>query len=375
MTLKIRMATIEDAEACNEFHNNIYGTSRTIEQWKWTFVNDNLPGSELFYCIAEDEGVIKGTQAMILIQMIDGNGIYLTAKSEETLVSQDFRGKGLFEKMYDQVLSLAAEKNIEIIWGFTTAEKAFKKVGFNIPLHTSQLFRPCRLKVVGTLLPSSGKTSYGVWQKIKKYIYYTAAILILVFAWSKRNFSKFYVQREENILLRDLDGPHSGLTKLSNAFIAQWGGATIYRDEKYLNWRIFNNPFCRANVIGAFINEDLVGYCCFALDENELGYIVDIFAAELMGLEVDVHNIVYQLLSAATTRLSQMGAVGIRGWNMTNHKFDLVVRKQAKRLGYLSIKKGSSVVFKRLSTSERQKQRADFDNWSVSRIYTEGRSG
>ena len=377
MSIKIRLATKADSKDCNSLHNRAYGVSRTLDQWNWTFQNQLFTDLELPFVVAEDKEKIVGTQALIPIQMIDKDGVYWSAKSEETLVDIDYRGQGLFEKMYEKIFEIAKVSNFHSIWGFTPARKSFLRVGFEIPIDTSQLFKPLKAKCVVTLLNTEDNNFKltGLKNHFKKLIYLLSGAVASTYSRFRGWTSKQLRFGLEKVEMHDLTCAPEEAKKLCYDFIAQWGGTTIYRDKKYLKWRVFDNPYNKANMIGAYINGELVGYCAFALGENKIGYIIDILVAEPKKSERNSRNIIYKLISTASNRMSDMGAYGIRGWNMTSHKFDKLVASEAKKLGYISIDRGTAVVLHRSYTTNYQRSIDDFENWSVSRIYTEGRDG
>lgn len=377
MVISIRLANLDDAAVCNAFHNDIYGNSRSIKQWLWTFNNQLYSDFGLAFVMAEDDGKLIGTQALIPIPMIDRKGIYWTAKSEETLVDPDYRGQSLFERMYEKIFKIAKEHNFHSIWGFTQARKAFERVGFAIPTHTSQLFRPMGLRSFIVLSGlSGGITTNDSWKNaVKTGALYSAGAAGYLYANIRSRLGNFSVSTVKDIVIKNMEAAPKEAGILCREFINQWGGTTIYRDQAYLNWRIFNNPFIRANMIGAYVDGKLVGYCAFTLAEDQIGHIVDILVTSPDHGIKTAREATRLLLSEATKRLSDMGAHGVRAWSMTNHEFDRLLANCAKNLGYLFFDRGTSVV---VNTSHQTMNKRDVDrylDWSVSRIFTEGRTG
>lgn len=377
MSVIVRLATKADSKDCNALHNKAYGVARNLDQWNWTFQNRLFPDLELPFIVAEDDGKIVGTQALIPIQMIDNDGVYWSAKSEETLVDINYRGHGLFEKMYEKAFEVAKKSNVQSIWGFTPARKAFLRVGFEIPMDTSQLFKPLRAKCVAVLLSNGNSNSESVRLKdfFKKILFFLVGAMASTYSNIRQFFTIILKPRLEIVELKHLSSAPEQAKKLCFDFIAHWGGATIYRDQKYLKWRIFDNPFNKANMIGAYVNGELVGYCAFSIGEDEMGYIIDIIVVEPTNSDINSRNIIHKLLSTASSRMSDMGACGIRGWNMTNHKFDKLIADEAKKLGYVSIDRGTAVVLHKSYETNDLRNTIEFENWSVSRIFTEGRNG
>ena len=97
--IEVRVVEDKEREACNQFHNQFYKKSRSFDQWQWEFTRNLYNVSSVPFAVAITRGKIVGTQALIPIRMIDGSGVYWTAKSEETLVDPQFRGTKLFERI------------------------------------------------------------------------------------------------------------------------------------------------------------------------------------------------------------------------------------------------------------------------------------
>lgn len=378
MQLEVCLATQADISDCNELHNKFYGISRTLEQWDWTFDNGLLDLPELSFIIVRDGEKLVGTQALIPIQMVDQQGVYWTAKSEETLVEANYRGQQLSGRMYNFAFEFCTAHNIASIWGFTPARKALERAGFEIPAQTAQLIRPLRLPALSQLAGLMDSDSRGA----KRFLMQSALMLAsgILTGLSAMTDAVFGAAgksavKSGNLDLRDLAEADDACANLCRAFVEEWGGTTIYRDAKYLNWRIFSNRFLRANVVAAYHGEELLGWCAFSEDSDGVGYIIDIVCILSPDGTVDARECVGALLSNATKRLRDMGASSIRAWSMTSHKFDLVVKQVLLRQGFYSLKRGNSVVLYRLKDSNGDTRVQDFSDWSVTRIYTEGRAG
>jgi len=135
--VKYRLAQEEDYELINDFHNRIYNSSRTLEQFYWEF--NNCPFGKSIYVIAEDRGEIIGTNCVIPIDLVTSDKkIIRSGKSEDTLVDPKYRGQKIFYKIYDFLFEKCRENGIQIIWGFTSAKKPFKRLGFSIPFDHQQ---------------------------------------------------------------------------------------------------------------------------------------------------------------------------------------------------------------------------------------------
>ena len=129
--LLIKLARRGDANRLNEFYNNYYNENRTTKQWFWLFGQFPLSDGRLPFAFAELKGKVVGTQALIPIKFINEQGTFWTGKSEETLVDPSMRRLNIFRKMYDRLFQIEEVQQLEILWCFSPALKAFEKIGYS----------------------------------------------------------------------------------------------------------------------------------------------------------------------------------------------------------------------------------------------------
>jgi GNAT superfamily N-acetyltransferase len=376
--MRIRLATPEDALACNAFYNQYYTDKRTLDQWKWEFCSSLYRGPMVPFVLVEDGGRVVGTQAMIPVPMIDNQGTFWTAKSEETLVDPHYRGKRLFARMYELLFDYAKRNDIQAIWGFTPAERAFKRLGFAVPGGTSQLFRPFSGRSVKILSDRYYARKEKAQRSALKIIGGVLAGTGLSIVSSALYLSQQIVERrtfKEGLHLKTLADPPEEIGELSVSFVKQWGGATIFRSADYLRWRIFANPHVSAMVRAVYMSNQLLGWVIYALDDDSMGYIVDLMAIADSADELSAIAVTKILLRDAVKRLQKAGAVGVRAWQINDHPFGRLVAQPMKRMGFFLMRRGHQVVvYPQLDTIERQSLNF-FDNWYITRLYTQGLLG
>src|SRR5258708_5206879 len=97
--IELRLAGENDIDRINDFYFRVNRRKRSKEQFNWEF--NSSPAGKAIYVIAEHNNKIIGTQCAIPYYITDASGkTKLTAKSEDTLVDHDHRGKNIFENMY-----------------------------------------------------------------------------------------------------------------------------------------------------------------------------------------------------------------------------------------------------------------------------------
>lgn len=357
--MQVEFLKDNDVEECNDFHNRAYGTNRSLKQWHWQF--DRPLGDRRPFVVAKDDGRIVGTQALMPITMVDDTGDILTAKSEETLVDPIMRGKGVFQKMYEPLFDYASKQGIKAIWGFTPAYKAFEAVGFGVPARTSQLVLPFSTRAAGAFSSSVG-TGFRravVTAAIGSAAVISAARVALAF------------NNAIGVRLEVLDCPPLEADFLCREFVRGWGGVTILRDQGYLNWRYYENPVVRATLLGAYRDNSLVGWVAFSLDESSVGYIVD----AIVPPADDAQQVLHALILQSILTLRSAGAVAVRSWNLNSHPFDRLISKVARRLGFYLIRRGEPVVLYLANGKAAAQSLSNWDDWYVTRAYTQGDAG
>ena len=371
--MEIRLIAEGEEELCNEFYNRFHKNNRSIQQWKWEFALNIYREEPIPYAVIKDDGRIVGTQALIPIRMIDKEGIYWTAKSEETLIDPDYRGKGLLEKLYALLFDYARERGFINVWGITSAVKALDRVGFSIPCATKQVIIPFSSNIVRVMLE---KDPEGKKESIKDRfrIEILRSACVLAQAASSLKFNLNNRRAKSDIDIRTMDIPDERTGELCRRFVRKWGGTTIYRDSEYMRWRIFENPHLKSVIKAVYHNDNLLGWVAFTLGDDGMGYLIDLMAEE-GDSGIAGRDLVKALLIEGIIGARNMGACGLRGWRVNNHPFDKLISKIAKNLGFYIINKGDSAVLYNCNIETKCFSRNEFNDWFVSRIYTEGTQG
>ncbi|MDX9856231.1 MAG: GNAT family N-acetyltransferase [candidate division Zixibacteria bacterium] len=375
--MEIRLLRTDDAEACNALHNKFSHNKRSLDQWRWDFDSGLYQTDQLPFAVADDDGRIVGTQAFIPIRFIDRDGVYWTAKSEETLVDPDYRGQKLFERMYELLFGYAEERSLRYVWGFTPATKAFLKLGFKIPCATEQLLFPFHAVGISNLIESRvlvGR-SVSTVDRLKMIPYRIGAAGARLTASAKFGLARRAGLVGDSLDTRIVEAAPDGCAELCRRFVGQYGGPTIYRDEAYLEWRIFNNPYTKPIMRAAFERNTLVGWIIYSIGDENVGYIVDVMAATPDNATLAPRQIVKRLLVEALDDLRRTGIAAARGWCVTNHPFDKLVREVSRSLGFFHVRRGHAVVVLGSTPEFHDPLDDSFSDWYVTRIFTEGVAG
>jgi len=337
-----------------------------LAQWRWEFIENTYGKAPTPFVCARDGGRIIGTQAFIPIQMIDKVGVYWTAKSEATLIDFKYWGQHILEKMYEPLFHYAEEQDFTVIWGFTPAAKAYTQLPFEFPGKTEQLFLPFSSRMITSLV---NKATGGSNSFLRAAAVRAGGSLVAALSSTRTALSS--KKLPEGLEIRTMESADEQAGSVCERFVDQWGGATIYRDSRYLQWRLFENPYVRSVVKGIYEEDKLLGWVAFTIGDDGIGYLVDLLVA-CDTSRYTAGKLVGRLLLEAVLGARNMGATGIRSWRVNQHPFERLVASEAKKIGFYHVKRGYPVVLHNCPAGEKRPSTVSFDNWYVTRIYTEG---
>ena len=359
--IKIATFTIKDLAVSNSFHNEYYGTNRSNSQFLWQF-SEAIDEKKSLFSLAKRGEEIVGTQALMPIEIMTPLGPLKTSKTEETLVKANSRGKDLFHRMYAKLFSKCEKLNINYIWGFTPADKAFRKLGFDIPTRTKQMLLVNSANCLSKILSTKGRLKSWLLTVAGFILYIRSRKLYFTHNPYLKSNEKLYIAKSASDLA----------INWMQDFCTIWNVSTINRKESYLNWRFFENPYIRSNIL--IYEEDGItrGYVAFSMNEKFEGFIVDLISYSKYSNTND-NRILRILIFTASKRLSRMGAHSIRFWNLNQNKYDKIIKREAKKLGFTFLNKGNPIVFKTLT--EKKTNSTNFKNWYVTRLFTDGENG
>ena len=339
MAIDIRLLKGEEIELANDFFNKIYHTTRTLENFKWEFLEG--PCGPALYVIAIDTSItchveVVGIQCAIPLKLVDVKGTrILTAKSEDTLIDPAYRGQKIFEGMYDVLLKECAKAGIQAIWGFTPARKAFERISFDIPFQTHQaimVFNPFKAYAYLSRLNPQNRLQ----DKLK--IAGLCVLSLLTSLKSLFTISKVLTIRKVPIESKcDLIGrlvPNSSLYFLDF-------------DDDYVSWRIERNPYNNQYESYQVLKGDsLYADVIVNYREGGLTYIEGLIFAEVLS-ERDRADAINQLIHMMRKR---SGFIRVLCFDINP---DLKSQEKAlRRCGFILLKRGGYFVWKTILPSK-----------------------
>ena len=353
--VKYRLATEDDYQRINKFHNWFYESNRTIEQFYWEFHNG--PFGKSIYVIAEDGDKIVGTNCVIPIELIGSqNQIILSGKSEDTLVDPTYRGRRVFYNIYKFLFEKCKENGIKVIWGFTGARGPFKKLGFSIPFdHQQSLAVNNIFKSFKYLSGLNKKNNTLDRLKILGVCIYSK---IKLMGNLRNQISNEYDVSEDKDINEGIDQLiRSNLNTLESSF-------AINQNSNFQKWRIYQNPnYNKVYTYGFYDQQNLLkGLIILNSDTNMIAYICQsAFDPNIREYEA------VQMIRYVTKKMFKKGIVLIRNWHFDHNVLNKTEAILYRKANHTHLKRGVGFVWKELDTLE-----IEPELFYLSRISTQG---
>jgi hypothetical protein len=345
-----RLALDSDINRINDFYNKIYKKNRTYDQFYWEF--NTAPAGKAIYVIAEQNGEVVGTQCAIPYFVIDKNNQeILSAKSEDTLVSPAHRGKNIFENMYKLLIEECKKSSIVFIWGFTYADKPFRKLGFEIPYKST----------IGLLTISPFKTAdyfYSVTAK-KGFVRY-----LKILGLSFTSFLKFSVLKlKSNAHTK----PLTQSIKTNNNIVGYLRQNALFGlklDGAFLDYRINKNPYSsNYQTINLYDNEKLMASIYYNVTKENVGYIIHLYLDPSLDEDQSSEFIRKGIFETNLKRCDV-----IRYWGFTHNSQNQDEVRLLKNTGFTFLNIGISFVGLNLKDDRQVK----FSDFVLSRMASQG---
>lgn len=345
----IRLLQERDIRQINDLYQKAYEVNRPAGKFKWEFQQG--PAGPAIYVVAVDPEAnrVIGTQCAIPLYVTNGSGDkILTAKSEDTLVDPDYRGRSVFEKMYALLFDECRRAGIVAIWGFTYAIKPFKELGFDIPFRCD----------FGMLVFDPGRTfNYLNSLKAERTITEKVKIAGLIALSRLKYIFQGNVSSKGLRISKDLQ------TDLANLPPNQPGVFYLRLDSKFLEWRLRTNPYPNSHLYYALVDNagSQVGSVVCSRTA-EVSYIMHLaFARELPeGVKVNFINSVTRDLLTKTAVL--------RFWGFTHNETGKKEISLLKKAGFFFTNQGISFMWKKLDETSS----LDVRNFGLSRMAAQG---
>jgi len=354
--LELSSARDEDAPELVAFHNRMFEAHRTPDFWYWKY-RDHVPGKSV-YVVARSDGNVVGTQGMIPIRLRLAERVELTGKSENSLVDTEFRGRGLWNRMYREALAQCRDRGMTAVWGFTPVESARRglaRLGFAV--------HDVLVQAVAILNP--GPMLKVIWSSQESTLGRLGATFATPGAWCWSRFSR----RGPKDDIKCGRGPFpAGVTANEIAGLYEQIGRDspdlvhLDMNEEYLRWRVLEHPRFFHELWHARRDGKLVAVALVNGSHSLRPAILDLAFVEQRGAA--------GLLAWMIDEYSARGAGAITLWANRTNPYGKMLLAAARRLGFFCRPARSSFVVKDIADSG--KPRTDPGRWLLSALWFEG---
>jgi len=333
--VKYRLAQEKDYERINNFHNCIYKSNRTLKQFYWEF--NNCPFGKSIYVIAEDEGEIVGTNCVIPIDLVTSDKtIIRSGKSEDTLVDPKYRGQNIFYNIYDFLFEKCRENGIQVIWGFTSAKKPFKKLGFSIPFDHQQ-----SLAVNNIWRSYKYLSSLNIKNKIldKVKIFGLCSLSkINVIGRLQSKLTGYRITIDEKIIEGVDKIIDSNLSTLEASF-------SILQNSEFQEWRIYQNPnYYKIHTYGFYDDSDkLNALIVLNSHPDKIAFINQSSFSNNLNKEEKI-----KIIQFVARKMFDSGIHLIRNWHFGTNALNTQEIQNYNDARYTILNKGIGFVWKEL---------------------------
>jgi len=307
----------------------------------WQYSNEQ---SDLLFI--EQEDTIKGTQGMIFHELYDWGKLkpYKSFKSETTFVSDELRGTGAFENLYQSAVDYARNQEAIFIWGFTALSKVWRnKLNFNV---NEKIIYEAYLDIK----IKSGRNSLTLF----KSIFTSLKVKIRILSFKKRNNLTFC---EHSNLVKDLPILQKNISS-RNKFIE------LNLTEEFCEWRMEKNPLLKYTLVSfSGDNDQIQGYVIFNLLDKTLR-ISDYNSVS----SIDSPDVLNELVKIA----NKYGCNQLSFFANSNNSINNSLFSAFQNFGgSLKMNKNMNFVLKSFS-NDMDYGIKEFSNWRINGLWTEG---
>jgi GNAT superfamily N-acetyltransferase len=358
--VKIREVAESDTEKAFSLHNETFHVSRSPKDWLWEY-KANHPECSVFL-IAEAEGRIIGTQGMIPIPLNIRGKKGLTGKSENAFVDRSYRGRDLFQKMYDRAVTMCGERGMCCVWGLTRNKLVSKVLRdkFHFAVY-EDVIQTYALTLRGGALPeviqTKVRTRFATALVWSSYIYSLLCRYTFSGALNSSN-----IREGKDVVIENDARTENDLKQLYDRLRLKHDRLIhVEQDSSYLTWRLVNNPSLQYTTYFLYERGMLKAYCYLNI-KDEIAHITDFTCEDRINGAILLKRVIHDLRKQRARFVLFMG-------NPSNPLTSLTLAL-IKRIGFLRLSiLQFSFVLKNISC---EVNISDLQDWYINGLWTEG---
>ncbi len=268
--LVYRKILVEEVDIADKF--NTIG----INSWMREFFSQLTEPSVLFGCFTNNNKLI-GTEGYIGYKLYYGCLEISTHRSERTLVSNNFRGKGIFTQLISNCDEFAISHKSCLVWGATTALKPFMNAGFETYIGFRsyiflELINPFKAIIKSIVKPNFPLNPIKLY---KAYKYRNLATIIEIVAFLSTLTSIFKISTKieiSNIEIKENYLSLDDILILKNKVFDNTDIYSININQDFIDW--MNSLGRKYKYYSFYERTQMIGY--LITDEDNNSYVLRI---------------------------------------------------------------------------------------------------
>jgi len=317
--------------------------------WNWEFEQNK----SITY-ISKNSNKVIGTQCIILMEFQLFGNLLMTGKTENSYFSEQYRGKGLFQKLFFETEGKASKLDVQMLWAFTPATKVYRDaLGFKV---FDNIVHNASIKMK---FPSfkSIVTKKKLVQTLLRFGYHGAKYLTFTYKNLRAKTLSQLTSSQNPIDFKDLKELYERLFMKNYLFLPL--------SDVFLNWRVSKNPNLTYLTKFFYENELLRGFYIVAIDHEKNANISEImFENEEQGIFI-LKDLFKELKIKKAIALNYMG-------NLTNPINSNVFNLLTSFGSNTKLNEGMPLVMKYIGSKENFVDHLKIEDLYINGLWTEG---
>lgn len=261
MSVTYILAAPSDEKALLRLRSEILKCKVSKKAWDWEFCS--FPEKTVF-AIAKDAERIVGTYFFLPVFLNHGGRQILSCKGESVYIDPEYRGTGVFESLWMFATEQCFELDATLLWGFSSAAVAWKKLSRH----------HIREKIIYDVHMdlSVEVDKKALKKRSSSHLSYWARLLVdgLRVRRNKRTRHLLMLAKESGSLHKEDRLRSFSDMDLLYAALRRESGTRFHlsMSERYLNWRVYENPYIEYATSFFYDQAKLCGYYIHAVDDG-----------------------------------------------------------------------------------------------------------
>ena len=242
--MSVRRYQPTDEVKINQLFEKVFKQKRTLKHWNWKFHNQPNGHTPWILVYEEGEEILGHISLWVQDAFIHGGRKKIGLRID-TMVDPDARGKGIYRKLNETLISEASKENIDFLYGFPAPKAKDLFIKYTGASHMIDI--PRYVKIIRPVSVLSKRLPFiSIFKSIDDYM-------------SKVRRRKQTLNESANIEVKEVTKCGEEFDKLAEN-TKYLSTVSLIRDSSFLNWRFLQHPEKEYRVFGIYMKDELTGY-------------------------------------------------------------------------------------------------------------------